>query len=70
MKEFFVDYRFIVKADDEHDAGTKVDAFLPESDDDIWYTIDKIEESYELVPCECGSPSHLIKRRKSSQEAT
>lgn len=38
-KTFFVDYRFIVKADTPHEAVKKVEQFLPEATSEIWYTI-------------------------------
>lgn len=43
-KIFHVDYRFIVRADNQTVALEKVEAFLPEASDGIWYTENKVHE--------------------------
>ena len=43
MPKFHVDYRFIADAEEISEAGRKVEDFLPEAIEGIWYTIDKIE---------------------------
>lgn len=40
MPEHYVDIRFIVTAKDTEEAVGKVHEYLPESSDDIWWTID------------------------------
>lgn len=65
MKEYFVDYRFIVKANDEFDAGKKVLDYLPDSTDDIWYALARIipnpeskqEKLKSSAPIKEGQPS-------------
>lgn len=44
-KKFYVDYRFIVKVCDKAEADRKILNFLPNSTDDIWYTIKDILEA-------------------------
>lgn len=48
-KEYYVDYRFIVKAFDKPNASDKVLAFLPEATDDIWYTIIRIRKRRKIL---------------------
>ena len=43
MPKFYVDYRFIVDAEEISEAGRKVEDFLPEAIEGIWYTLTKIE---------------------------
>ena len=56
-REFYVDYRFIAKANNEHEAGKKVDALILGSTDDVWYTIVKIIEKSEFK--ENGEPQDI-----------
>jgi len=43
-RKYYVDYRFIVDAKDEHKAGTQVEALIAPATDKCWYTLDKIKE--------------------------
>jgi len=44
QREWYVDYRFFVTAKDRGEAADKVLEFLPDSTDDIWYSIVKVIE--------------------------
>ena len=37
-KEYYMDYRFFIKAKDWDSFLKKIQEFLPDSNDDIWYT--------------------------------
>lgn len=42
-KEYYIDYRFIVKANSNEIANKLLDQFLPDANDYIWYTVTKSE---------------------------
>ena len=48
-KEYYIDYRFIVKADSYYMANRYLALYLPEANDDIWYTIIKGRENKRKV---------------------
>lgn len=44
MPKIMIDYRFFVIADDVWQAARKLEEFLPDSTDDLWYTIRAVKE--------------------------
>lgn len=63
QKEWILDYRFIVKADEDWLASNKLEEFLPEATDDIWYTI--IRKVEELSPWEKAVDEVMAEHKKS-----
>ena len=81
MTKYYVDYRFIVDANDEEEANKKVDDLIGEATDDVWYTIARIIEaekaskyissppssSFELDDIDASEKEFACKREEISQ---